>query len=295
MDYVYDPMHRLIQKNVDGTKTRYVYSGWQRLADYDGTSDILQNRYVYGSGLDEPLITVSAGGVLTYMHADQLGSIAALTNDTGVVTERYAYSPWGASNSLSGTTFGFTGQRYDAETGLYYFKNRYYSPALGRFLQPDPLVYSDSLNIYSYAVNDPLNMIDPLGLESCKNKNKKKQDDCKDDCWNQMIKYFEDNIIGLLIGGGVLFPQFKPFVGQGTSPFTTVGSKVARKVVPRVNLPVRVPTPTIGNPTAMAGNTSTLAARLINLFALAFILGLLRIGLSNLYKCYEDCEKKYPC
>ena len=108
-------MHRQIQKDVDGTKTRYIYSGWQRLADYNGNNDTLQNRYVYGTGLDEPLITVSAGGALTYMHADQLGSIMALTDNTGAVTNRYAYSPWGESDSMSGTTFGFTGQRFDEE------------------------------------------------------------------------------------------------------------------------------------------------------------------------------------
>lgn len=161
VDYVYDPTHRQIQKDVDGTKTRYVYSAWQHLADYDGTSDTLQTRYVYGVGLNEPLISVSAGGVLTYMHADQLGSIMALTDNTGAVTNRFAYSPWGESDSMSGTTFGFTGQRFDEETGLYFYKNRYYSPVLARFLQPDPI---PSNNLYLYGINDPLNRTDSLGL-----------------------------------------------------------------------------------------------------------------------------------
>lgn len=158
--YVYDPMHRQIQKNVDGTKTRFVYAGWQRLADYDGTSGSLINRFIYGAGLDEPLITVASGGTLTYMHADRLGSIVALTDDTGAVINRYAYSPFGECDDMSGTTFGFTGQRFDAETGLYYYKRRYYSPVLGRFLQPDPV---PNINLYRYVNNDPLNLIDPLG------------------------------------------------------------------------------------------------------------------------------------
>lgn len=165
VDYLYDPTHRQIRKNVDGTKTRYVYSGWQRLADYDGTADTLQNRYVYGDDLDEPLITVAAGGALAYMHADRLGSIMALTDNTGAVTNRYAYSPWGESNTMAGTTFGFTGQRYDQETGLYYYKNRYYSPVLGRFLQPDPIGYDSNLNLYQYVNSDPLDLADPLGLQ----------------------------------------------------------------------------------------------------------------------------------
>lgn len=164
VDYVYDSEGRQLQKDVDGTKTRYVYSGWQRIADYDGTSDTLQNRYVYGDGLDEPLIKVSSGGVLTYMHADSLGTIVALTDNTGAVTNRYAYSPWGESDSMSGTTFGYTGQRYDSETGLYYYKNRYYSPELGIFLQVDPIGYAGGLNLYSYVGNRPTNYTDSLGL-----------------------------------------------------------------------------------------------------------------------------------
>ncbi|MDX2105818.1 MAG: RHS repeat-associated core domain-containing protein [Candidatus Melainabacteria bacterium] len=66
---------------------------------------------------------------------------------------------------MSGTTFGYTGQRFDEETGLYYYKNRYYSPTLGVFLQPDPIGYnSGDLNLYKYVMNDPLNLLDPLGL-----------------------------------------------------------------------------------------------------------------------------------
>jgi RHS repeat-associated protein len=75
------------------------------------------------------------------MYGDRLGSIIALADDTGTVSSNYKYSPWGESYDMSGTTFGFTGQRFDGETGLYYFKNRHLSPKLGRFLQPDPLGY----------------------------------------------------------------------------------------------------------------------------------------------------------
>ncbi len=161
--YVYDGDHRQVQKTVGSVKTRFVYSGWQRIADYDGTANTLQNRYVYGVNLDEPLIQVSSGSILTYLHADRLGSLIAISNSTGTVTSKSTYSAYG-ENAPVGTTFGFAGQRYDAETGLYYYKYRYYAPIIGRFLQPDPIGYRSNLNLYGYVKNDPLNSGDPLGL-----------------------------------------------------------------------------------------------------------------------------------
>jgi RHS repeat-associated protein len=163
--YTYDGSHRQIQKEVNSAKTRFVYDGWRRIADYDG-SDVLQNRYVYGVGLDEPLIQVSSSGTLTYMHADRLGSIICTTDGSGNVSNERKFSMFGRPASFSGPDFGFTGQRYDAETGLYYCKARHYSPSLGRFLQPDPTGSRNlERNLYTYCTNDPLNCIDALGLQ----------------------------------------------------------------------------------------------------------------------------------
>ncbi len=161
--FLYDPLGRQTQKQVGTTKTRYIYAGFQRIADYNGNT--LTARYVYGTGLDEPLLVVNAANTITsYLHHDKQGSIVATSGATGAVVNKYKYMPWGDGETLSGGTFGFTGQRYDSETDLYYFKNRYYSPKLGRFLQPDPVIYNDSLNTYQYVLNNPLMLTDPYGL-----------------------------------------------------------------------------------------------------------------------------------
>ena len=161
--YLYDPLNRQSQKTVGSTKTRFIYNGVQRIAEYDGTTGSLITRFVYAKGLDEPVVEVTSAGIRSYFHADRQGSVIAKSDNTGAVTGRFDYGPFGESAVLSGTSFGYTGQRYDAESGLYYYKTRYYSPVIGRFLQPDTIGYGDGLNMYAYVNNQPMDVTDPLG------------------------------------------------------------------------------------------------------------------------------------
>lgn len=164
VSYLYDPMQRQVFKQVGSVKTQYLYSGWQRIADYDGVSGALLNRYVYGDRPDELLLKISPAGVMTFYSHDHQDSVIATTDSSGSVISRYGYSPFGETPTAMAESHGFNGQRYDSETSLYYYKHRMYSPTLGRFLQPDPLGCVDSYNLYAYVGNDPVNRVDSMGL-----------------------------------------------------------------------------------------------------------------------------------
>lgn len=84
----------------------------------------------------------------------------------GQSVERYSYDVFGRPSNTStvGNPYMFTGRNFDSETGLYYYRARYYNPYIGRFLQPDPIGYGSGLNLYTYVRNNPVNWIDPRGL-----------------------------------------------------------------------------------------------------------------------------------
>jgi len=162
--FVYDPLMRQTQKTVGSVKKKYVYGGSQMMEEYNGTTNALTTRYVY-AGPDEPVLQMTAAGVVTYIDHDHHGSVIAQSGSTGAVGNKYKYGPFGESATLTGTTFGYTGQRFDSETGLYHYKARYFLPSIGRFLQPDPVGYGAGMNLYAYCSNDGLNHTDPDGLE----------------------------------------------------------------------------------------------------------------------------------
>jgi RHS repeat-associated protein len=104
-----------------------------------------------------------------YVHPDHLGSTRIVRNGSGTQTRRLAYKPFGEASTDTGSgvvRYEYTNQALDAETGLYYYGARYYDPSIGRFLQPDDLgdpLDPQTLNRYTYVVNNPTNLIDPTG------------------------------------------------------------------------------------------------------------------------------------
>ncbi len=104
----------------------------------------------------------------SYFHADGLGSITSLSNAAGSIVNTYTYDSFGNLTASTGSlvnSFRYTGRESDAETGLYYYRARYYDPSSGRFLSEDPIRFSGmDLNLYRYVWSDALNLRDPFGL-----------------------------------------------------------------------------------------------------------------------------------
>ncbi|MBT7698039.1 MAG: sugar-binding protein [Desulfobacterales bacterium] len=167
--YVHDPLGRRIAKKVNGTITeKYLwYGATTLLAIYDG-SDNLMMRFEYTDSRTP--ISMVKGGILYYCIYDQVGTLKAVIDSAGIVIKTIEYDTFGYILNDSDETFeipfGFAGGLYDQDTRLVRFGARDYDPEIGRWTAKDPIGFAggDS-DLYGYVLNDPVNLIDPLGLK----------------------------------------------------------------------------------------------------------------------------------
>lgn len=176
MTYTYDGDGKRVQAS-SGTqsakKTNYLWDpnwGLPQLAlERDGSNRLLR-RYVHGNDL----ISMTSGTSDYYFHYDAIGSVANLTSSTGVAQWTYDYEPFGALRTETKhltkaptNLMKFTGELFDADTGLYHLRVRQYDPVQGRFGATDPLskaLTDPYVAAYVYAANRPLVLVDPSGL-----------------------------------------------------------------------------------------------------------------------------------
>jgi RHS repeat-associated protein len=172
LSYQYDPLGRWVALGTTGAPTRVSYDSSGALpeivSEHDWQGNITR-RHVFGPGTDEPLVTYEGAGASDrrFLHADERGSIVATTDSSGNATAVNRYDEYGVPASTNTGRFQYTGQPWIPEAGLYYYRARMYNPALGRFLQADPIAYGDGMNAYAYVGNNPVNRTHPIGL--CQN------------------------------------------------------------------------------------------------------------------------------
>ena len=178
--FKYDPFNRRIEKKtVDifsgvtvTTTTQYVYDAEDivlqvETIDTGGTPTVTETRFIHGPGIDEPLAMVRAGQTYFY-HADGLGSIVALTDQSRNIVQKYGYETFGLPTPTDPAfrqPYAFTAREWDRETGLYFYRARYYDPMEGRFISKDPIGFEGGdFVLYGYVSNNSINLNDPYGL-----------------------------------------------------------------------------------------------------------------------------------
>jgi RHS repeat-associated protein len=161
--FSYDPLGRRVEKVAGGVTASYTYDDEDVLREARGATTL---KYVHGQGMDEPLAS-DDGAALAYFHTDALGSVVRVTDATGGVALTRQYDAWGnLQTSGAQAGYAFTGREWDSEVGLYYYRARYYEPLSGRFTSEDPIGFGGGANFYGYVGGDPVDRVDPLGLQA---------------------------------------------------------------------------------------------------------------------------------
>jgi RHS repeat-associated protein len=165
-EYTYDGAGQRIKK-VTQTETRiFHYDRLGHLIAETNQSGQMLAEYVYLG--DQLLSMIKPGESVYYYHNGHLGTPQVLTDDTQAIAWKAVYTPFGEAVPSIQTVdnpFRFPGQYYDPETGLHYNYFRYYNPQTGRYITPDPIGLEGGINLFTYVGNNPVNRIDPKGLD----------------------------------------------------------------------------------------------------------------------------------
>jgi len=183
MEYNYDNMPTSIDK--DSATTFFIYDGnGKRVKKVSPSHDVsyfgeafekrdgVKTIYLFAG--TKRVASIEYGGQTKFYHTDYLGSTRVVTDSTGGEVQRLEYYPFGTYRvedpDPAIIPHTFTGQEYDDELGFYNYKARLYDPLIGRFITPDRIVPRpedpQSLNRYSYTVNNPMRYKDPNGKSS---------------------------------------------------------------------------------------------------------------------------------
>jgi RHS repeat-associated protein len=207
----YDALGRRIEKTIDGKAIQYLYDGLDIVQEIE--NGVVSVNYVRTLNIDEPLARIKSDGTMRYYHRDALGSVMVLTDEDGVMKTQYKYEPYGnvtVSGDSDDNPFQYTGRENDG-TGLYYYRARYYSPEMQRFVSEDPIGLRGGINKFVYTDNNSVNRKDPLGLVwygnwcgpggsgtpiNCYDSACKRHDECYEDCGIEWLSRWTPENIG---------------------------------------------------------------------------------------------------
>jgi RHS repeat-associated protein len=169
ISYAIDPQNRRVGKKVNGTLAAgFLYKDDRVVAQLNASNAVV-SQFIYASGDSVPDYMVTRG-VIYRIFSDHLGSPRLVVNAaTGQIAERIDYDEFG--NVFTDTNpgfqpFGFAGGLYDQDTKLVRFGARDYDPNAGRWTAKDPILFAGGdTNLYGYVLNDPVNLIDRVGLD----------------------------------------------------------------------------------------------------------------------------------
>ena len=175
VEYTYDALDRRIAFEVDADGDgsapaeveRFVYDGEHIALVFDGEGNQTY-RYLHGVEVDQVIAQEDAAGEVLWALSDNQGSVRDVVDRDGNVVNHVVYDSFGrvVEESDGGVEFrfGYTGREFDEETGLYYYRARYYDPTNGRFISYDPISFGGGdVNLYRYVGNSPANYTDPTG------------------------------------------------------------------------------------------------------------------------------------
>ena len=175
VEYTYDVFNRRIAKEIDSDGNGpivplvegLVYDGEHILLSFDGEGN-QTHRYLHGPLMDAILADSRGDNQVNWALGDNQGTVRDVINSQGVLENHISYDSFGnvtgETNSSLGFRFGYTGRELDSETGLYFYRARYYDGLNGRFISEDPIGFDGGDgNLYRYVGNSPVNYVDPSG------------------------------------------------------------------------------------------------------------------------------------
>ncbi|MCP3889256.1 MAG: hypothetical protein GY702_10335, partial [Desulfobulbaceae bacterium] len=171
--YRYDSFLVRIEKlenDVLTSDTRIIRNGRLAAQERDGNNSVIRE-YIWGKNLGGGiggLLQLSEGESDYFYLYDGKGNVTSLLDNTGSTVAQYRYDSFGKLVTTTGSLeqpFQFSTKRYDPDTGLNYYGYRFYNPSIERWMNRDPLGEAGGINLYGFVQNNPVNWIDPWGLE----------------------------------------------------------------------------------------------------------------------------------